>query len=353
MFAWINRRCKEATGCTTKPFGGISIILVGDIGQLPPITDQVLYHNKPQSDLAIEGYCMYREFTTVVKFKTNERAKGADAQQEIFRALQIRARDGNSTIEDWNMLLSRQPQKVENINEFQESAVRLSFGNQKVAQDNFSKLSDLKVPIVEINAHHSHSKVKSFTAEEMGGLEPTLYVAKNARVMLTRNLWTEAGLCNGTMGTIKDIIFPENYEPTMLPIAIIVQFDNDYIGPTFCHNIPNCVPIYPVSNCSTQDASCERIQFPLKLAWSITIHKSQGLTLKSCIIDLGPSEKVAGLAYVALSRVRRITDLVVKPMSFERLHLLKKTSNYKFRLLEEARLDKLAQRTVESHIGLF
>ena len=140
----------------------------------------------------------------------------------------------------------------------------------------------------------------------MGGLEPTLYVAKNARVMLTRNLWTEAGLCNGTMDTIKDIIFPENYGPTMLPIAIIVQFDNDYIGPTFCHNIPNCVPIYPVSNCSTQDASCERIQFPLKLAWSITIHKSQGLTLKSCIIDLGPSEKVTGLAYVALSRVRRI-----------------------------------------------
>ena len=157
----------------------------------------------------------------------------------------------------------------------------------------------------------------------MGGLEPTLYLVKNARVMLTRNLWTEAGLCNGTMGTIKDIIFPENYGPTMLPIAIIVQFDNDYIGPSFCHDIANCVSIYPVSNCSTQDAS---IQFPLKLAWSITIHKSQGLTLKSCIIDLGPPEKVAGLAYVALSRVRRITDLVIKPMSFERLHLLKKTS---------------------------
>lgn len=42
MFAWINRRCKQATGNLTIPFGGMSIILVGDIAQLPPVTDQVL-----------------------------------------------------------------------------------------------------------------------------------------------------------------------------------------------------------------------------------------------------------------------------------------------------------------------
>ena len=58
MFAWINRRCKQATGNLTIPFGGMSIILVGDIAQLPPVTDQVLYHTKPNCDLALHTACI-------------------------------------------------------------------------------------------------------------------------------------------------------------------------------------------------------------------------------------------------------------------------------------------------------
>lgn len=89
----------------------------------------------------------------------------------------------------------------------------------------------------------------------------------------------------------------------MLSIAIIVQFDNDYVG-------PNCVPICPVTSSSNSlGSNFERVQFPLKLAWSMTIYKSQGLTLKKCWIDLGTSERVAGLTYVALSRVCKFLTL--------------------------------------------
>ena len=43
MFWWINRRCKEATGKFTEPFGGLSIVLIGDIGQLSPVTEKVCF----------------------------------------------------------------------------------------------------------------------------------------------------------------------------------------------------------------------------------------------------------------------------------------------------------------------
>lgn len=348
MFAWINRRCKQATGHFTLPFGGLSIILVGDIGQLPSIADQVIYHTRPKSDLALEGYCMYRKLETVIKFEVNERAKGANHAQQQFRDLQVRARDGNSNLEDWKLLLSRAPHSVDNISHFQESAVRLSFGNKKVAKDNLIRLKQLGENILEIKAIYNNPTAKKLSAEEMGGLEPTIYLSKRARVMLKRNLWTKAGLCNGAMGIVRHIILPENHTPSMLPIAIIVQFDDDdYIGPSFCKDLPNCVPIYPVTSFSTN--GLERQQFPLKHAWSITIHKSQGLTLKNCWIDLGPSEKVAGLTYVAVSRVRKLSNLVIEPMSFDRLHSIKKTSNYKYSLLEETRLNTLAQKTLQNY----
>lgn len=80
----------------------------------------------------------------------------------------------------------------------------------------------------------------------------------------------------------------------------------------------------------------------------MTIHKSQGLTLKKAWVDLGPSEKCSGMTYVALSRVKKIEDLIVEPMTMERLQAPKKSCNLKYRLQEEKRLDDLAKET--SHI---
>ena len=115
-----------------------------------------------------------------------------------------------------------------------------------------------------MDAKHSCNKAKHLPAEDMGGLEPKMYLSKNACVMLTRNIWVEVGLCNGAMGNVIDIIYAENHCPPVLPIAILVQFDTkDYTGPTFLHPITNCVPICPiVSNSDSYGSNFERQQFP-------------------------------------------------------------------------------------------
>ena len=129
--------------------------------------------------------------------------------------------------------------------------------------------------------------------------------------MLSRDFWTEKGLCNGSMGTILDIIYMRDDKPPALPVAIMIQFDNTYTGPSFCSDKAGCVPVIPETNESDLYGSLyERQQLPMQFSWAITIHKSQGLTLEKAWVDIGKSEKFSGLTYVGLSRVRKLEDLI-------------------------------------------
>ena len=69
---------------------------------------------------------------------------------------------------------------------------------------------------------------------------------KRAHVMLTMNLWTEAGICNDGTGTVKDFIYENNQRPPDLPVAVIVTF-YDYRGPAISDTIPRCVPKCPIT----------------------------------------------------------------------------------------------------------
>lgn len=183
----------------------------------------------------------------------------------------------------------------------------------------------MNVPVAQIKARHNNKESGKLSSDDMDGLEPKLFLCKGARIMLTRNLWTDKGLCNGSMGYVKDIIYQEGDSPPNIPIAVVVQFDGFYEGPSICEDQPRCVPIIPLSNTLNLHGSChERQQLPLRLSWAITIHKSQGLTLDNAWIDLGNTEKFIGLAYVAVSRVRKLKDMIIEPMTLERLQDIRK-----------------------------
>ena len=66
------------------------------------------------------------------------------------------------------------------------------------------------------------------------------------------------------------------------------------------------------------------------------------MTLPKAWIDIGQTERTAGISYVAISRVRTLSTCIIEPMTFERLTSLKKSTNLKFRLEEESRLHNLS-----------
>lgn len=214
------------------------------------------------------------------------------------------------------------------------------YSNEEVANFNYNTLIQLKQPIAKINARHSSPAAAKISPQEMCGLQPILLISKGSNVMLTVNLWPSVG----STGQVVDIIYKTNHQPPDLPIAVVVKF-NDYIGPSFSSKTPSLVPIVPVTmSVHNGNSIHERQQLPLKLAWALTIHKSQGITLHKSWIDIGKSEATLGLTYVAISRVRDLSSLVLEPMTFDRLQNIKKSNNLKYRKAEELRLQKIGEK---------
>lgn len=97
---------------------------------------------------------------------------------------------------------------------------------------------------------------------------------------------------------------------TSLPSIVLVKFDG-YMGPPFPGCDESVVPILPVYRpYDYKGASCTRTQFPLRLSYAITVHKSQGLTLPKVVLNLNQKEHAAGLSYVAVSRVKTLDSLL-------------------------------------------
>lgn len=256
----------------------------------------------------------------------------------------LRLRIGETTVEDWELLLTQQSTNILNLSEFKD-AIRLFYSNEQVANFNHEELTKLQNPFARIDARHSSDVAKKINSDEMSGLQPVIYLSMGAKVMLTMNLWPRAGLCNGATGTVVDFIYKNGHQPPDLPIAVIVQFD-DYRGTSISDTKTSCVPICPITVTSKSlNTFHERQQLPLRLAWALTIHKSQGLTLPKAWIDIGKSERTSGVSYFAISRVKTLSSCVIEPMTFERLTSIKSSANFQYRLAEEQRLDSIAQAT--------
>ena len=124
--------------------------------------------------------------------------------------MSLRFRKGESNLDEWKWLLIRDPSNVTNISEFS-NAIGLFYSHNKAATYTQEQLTKLQQSVAHMNARHSSTVAKSMTANEISGLEPTVFLAKGAKVILTMNLWASVSLCDGATGTVIDIIYEINH----------------------------------------------------------------------------------------------------------------------------------------------
>ena len=126
-----------------------------------------------------------------------------------------------------------------------------------------------------------------------------------------------------------------------------MEFEH-YSGPKFFpvgHTKENWIPINPMS-VYAKIIGCNRIQYPLRLAYALTIHKSQGQTIEKVVIELGKSVKSLGLTFVAFSRVKHFKDFLVCPFTLERFTKISESASLAARLKEDIRLESLTKKTM-------
>jgi ATP-dependent DNA helicase PIF1 len=284
---------------------------------------------------SLHGHAAYRQFNKLFVLQECVR----QANDMPFRDTLLRLRNGETTEADYMSLSARFSGIVHNINFFQD-AVHLYPTRDAVNQFNVQKLHELANPIANINSAHNNAQARQADSNLACGLERYSTLAIGAKVMLRANLWVEQGLVNGSVGTILHILY-EELGPPALPSAVICSFPG-YTGPPFLPDAPNSFPVTPIQRTWSVGVNmCSRTGLPLTLAWAVTIHKSQGLTMNKAVIDLGAHEMSAGLSFVALSRVRHLTDLLLTPFAMARLTALSTNQSIRQRRAEELRLQNL------------
>jgi hypothetical protein len=270
------------------------------------------------------------------------RQQGEDDISIRFRAALGELRVGKLSKESWELLCTRVENQVspDEVSSF-DNALRLYFTKDEVYERNIRCLTVWNVPVKILTAVNRGQGAEKASEDDAENLSNTIYLCIGARVMLSSNLWTEIGLVNGSMGTVVDLTWELGQDPnTSLPFAILIAFDN-YSGPVYPGCDASIVPVFArQSRFDYHGIACTRKQFPLQLAYGITVHKSQGLTLSKAVMNLATKEHALGLSYVAVSRVKSLQGLLFEcPFDYEHFQV-KETNTFRDRELDVAVRDR-------------
>ncbi|MBB1647600.1 helix-turn-helix domain-containing protein [Sphingobacterium sp. UME9] len=280
-----------------RPFGGLQVLFIGDLYQLPPVVKDAEWNvlRDHYSSVFFFNAKILRD-NPLVMLELNKIYR---QQDEGFISI-LNAIRNNQCTSDMLTTLNGYYEK-DFVPSEAEQYITLTSHNRNADEINGAKLASLSGKMLNLKA-----VVKDDFAQGSYPAEETLSLKIGAQVMFIRNdSGDERKYYNGKIGTVKDIdtvqgtvtvTFPDGSESVTVKRETWENIRYNYD--------------------KGQDQIKEEIlgtfsQFPLRLAWAITIHKSQGLTFQKAIIDAGTSF-AAGQVYVALSRLTSLDGLVLK-----------------------------------------
>jgi hypothetical protein len=326
---------------------------VGDEGQLPPVLDKPKFDDSESTtDMGIteaKGVARFAEFQDCVELTECVRQDPSEPLYRVWQSLRI----GKCSKEQWRFLLTRRLSNlpVDEQALFDDSVCLFSTKDD-ARRYNEEQLIALNQSVARIQAMHTGNGAKQAKSDDMCGLQTVLELAVGAKIMLRMNLWVSQGLVNGTIGTIIAIIYRGNAGPPSLPEGVVVHVPL-YNGPGY-KGVAHHILVTPVEfTAILHFESITRTQLPMCLAWGITIHKSQGMTIgpgqpiPRYRVNLGKTEFSAGLTFVALSRAMDMGCFVFDPApDFVRMQAVGNAKQLPNRLLELQRIERLSADTL-------
>ncbi len=302
------------------PFGGVQMIFIGDLYQLPPVVtgeEKELFKTYYPSPYFFDSHVFESLKIDFIELEKIYRQK-----DETFIKLLNRIRNNSAGEEELKLLNERYQPDYEPRDDY---SVFLTTTNAMAAEINEGQLNRL-----EGKAHRFHGEISGDFDSKSLPTELDLFLKMGAQVMLLNNE-SHGRWVNGTIGKILDFKNDQiTVELASGGIVKVTPFQWE-IFHFYLDAGTDQLRTEPVGNFT---------QYPLKLAWAITIHKSQGKTFDKVIIDIGKGTFAHGQMYVALSRCRSLEGIVLKkkiqkPHIFMDYRVVKFVTQYQYLLSEQ------------------